>query len=76
MDILDTTIAGIPCQVEIEYRPGTDFVITSASLEPNDPEEFEIVGVLDRKGYPAAWLERKITRDDEARIYTEYKRTL
>lgn len=73
MDMLETRIAGIPCQVEITYSPGTNFQITSASLEPNDPEEFEIVGVQDMRGYSAPWLERKITRDDEDRIYAEYK---
>lgn len=54
------------------YDAGTNYLITSASLEPNDPEEFEF-NVLDRKGYPARWLEDKMTEDDEVRILAEYK---
>lgn len=29
-------------EVDFYYYPGTRFMITSASLEPNDPEEMEI----------------------------------
>ena len=68
-----TTIDGIPCGIEVTwYYGGTDFPIHSASLEPNDPEEFEF-NVLDRKGYLAPWLERKMTESDECRILDEYK---
>lgn len=68
-----TRVAGIPCQVYVTwYQAGTNYLIHSASLEPNDPEEFEF-SLLDRKGYPAQWLERKLTEDDEIRILEEYK---
>jgi len=66
-------IAGIPCGILVTwYSPGTNYLITSASLEPNDPEEFEFE-VLDRKGYPAQWLADKLTDDDEERIFEEFK---
>lgn len=65
-------VAGIPCIIEIiYYSPGTNFLIHSQSLEPNDDPEFEF-DVLDRKGYRAAWLERKLTDDDKDRIWSEY----
>ena len=28
--------------------------------------------ILDRKGYPAGWIEKKLTKDDVARIEKEY----
>lgn len=73
---MHTHIAGIPCEVEIDYYPGTHRLIHSASLEPNDPEEFEIVAVKDRNGRPAPWLANKLTADDEQRIYNEFKRNI
>lgn len=67
-----TRVAGIPCQVDVTYyQPGEDYCINSASLEPNAPEEFEF-NLLDRKGYPAAWLESKMTESDIDRILEEY----
>ena len=70
--MMHTTIAGIPCQVAIThyepYDPG------SWHEPPSGGElEFEI---YDRRGYPAAWLERKVTEDDEARIFKEWEAEL
>ena len=42
--------------------------------EPPEPEVFEYL-LLDRRGYPARWLEEKLTNDDENRLLTEYKET-
>ena len=68
-----SSVAGIPCGILVTwYSPGTNYLITSASLEPNDPEEFDFE-VLDRKGYPAQWLVNKMTDDDEERIFKEFK---
>lgn len=68
----ETRVQGIPCTVVITlYEPGTSRLITSASLEPNDPEELEFV-LHDRKGYRARWLEDKLTEADEERIYHEF----
>ncbi|WP_289101034.1 hypothetical protein [uncultured Marinobacter sp.] len=75
MDTFESRVAGIPCQIEVTYysedRPmrvtGSGF----GDADPPEPEEFEFT-VLDRKGYPAPWLERKLTRDDYQRIKQEY----
>jgi len=69
----ESRIAGIPCGIKVTwYTAGTNYLINSASLEPNDPEEFDFE-VLDRKGYLAPWLADKLTEDDECRILKEYK---
>ena len=75
MDTFESRVAGIPCQIEVTYysedRPmrvtGSGF----GDADPPEPEEFEFT-VLDRKGYPAPWMERKLTRDDYQRIKQEY----
>lgn len=72
----DTTVSGIPCICRVTfYSPGTNRIITSQSLEPNDPEEFEYE-LLDRKGYAAAWLERKVTEQDEINLFEQYMEIL
>lgn len=73
---MHTRIQGIPCQVSvtsyIEARPmqvtGSGF---GDAIAP-DLEEVEF-DVLDRKGYLAHWLERKMTSADRARIIGELK---
>lgn len=62
---MDARICGIPCIIGV-----THFHEESASWDcPGDIEvEFDI---LDRKGYPAAWLERKMTLKDETKLYDE-----
>jgi len=69
---IETHVAGIPCIACISYYPGEHGPINSASLEPNDPEEFCIESIKDRKGYQAEWLERKLTSEDEERIYYDF----
>lgn len=70
--MMRTAIAGIPCQVRVThyepYDPGT-------WDEPPSGGEIEFE-VFDRRGYPAAWLERKVTEDDEVRIFKEYEAQL
>jgi len=69
--IFDSRIAGIPCQIEItHYTPAERKIVTCTTIDPPDPGELEWQ-VLDRKGYPAAWLEAKMTRDDVWRIDDE-----
>ena len=44
------------------------------SMEDCDPPEegeFEF-DLLDRRNYPARWLEKKMTPADEARLYEEF----
>lgn len=53
-------LSGIPCQVEVEVYPGHPEVWRHGMPdEPADPGWYEIVRVLDRRGRPALWLERK-----------------
>jgi hypothetical protein len=46
---------------------GTGF----GDADPPEPEEFEF-RLLDRKGYPANWLESKLTLNDHHRLLKEY----
>ena len=39
--------------------------------EPPEPEEFEF-RLMDRRGYPAPWLEAKLTSTDHSRLKQEY----
>ena len=72
-----TTVSGIPCGVVIDsYRTAKPFKQhTFSGAGPGDcdpPEEAEVEWYLvDRKGYYAAWLERKLTYNDCARIEEE-----
>lgn len=73
--IFDSRISGIPCQIKvgtyISYKPmkvyGTRHGDADAPVPPD--MEFE---VLDRKGYKATWLEKKLTADDDARLLEEF----
>jgi hypothetical protein len=65
--IFDSQIAGIPCQINVTYM--TEY-IPKTWYDPECGGDFEFE-VLDRKGYKAPWLEKKLTPADEARIYEE-----
>lgn len=74
--IFETRIKGIPCQVEV-----TNYVNRPAvtHLAPEDcyPAEFEFeYNVLDRKGYPADWLQEKVDRYTEDDLIEEFQRLL
>lgn len=60
-----TTIAGIPCGIAIDHY--TPERINNRghpdNREPDDPAEVEFT-VLDRKGYPAKWLEARADMGD------------
>ena len=72
MDQFETKVDGIPCLCEVGYYyPGTNYPITSTSLEPNDDPEFQFT-LTDRQGYPAKWLEKKLTDEDNERIFLEF----
>lgn len=61
---LATTINGIPCQIEYEYGdplPATD-------VDPHEGPEIELVRVLDDKGRPASWLEKRMGSAEWQRI--------
>ena len=73
--IFNTHIQGIPCQCEVlAYYPEEPMRITGSgwgdAIEA-EPEEFEF-RILDRKGYPAKWLEDKLDKDDPDRLLREY----
>jgi hypothetical protein len=66
-------ICGIPCIIRVKYWEVYIPAQRSGPPERCYPEEggegdWEI---LDRRGRPAAWLERKLTGDDRERIDTE-----
>lgn len=67
--MLQARIQGIPCQVKATY------IFVQKPLGPNCDSDWDCYGysnvdfdVYDRKGYPADWLQRKMTKADEARI--------
>jgi hypothetical protein len=72
MNHLASQIAGIPCLIQIDRC----FVQKPMGLRADSDwdcygyKEVEFT-VLDRKGYPAKWLERKLTDDDTDRIETQ-----
>ena len=73
--IFKTTVAGIPCQCEVLYyhpaRPMKIFGSGKGDCEPPEPEEFEFQ-LLDRKGYPAPWLENKLTNSMEDKLFRAF----
>lgn len=68
----ETRVDGIPCQVDVTYyepyKPATFHC-------PAEGGEIEF-DIYDRKGYHAPWLERKLTDDDNERIFEEYENHL
>lgn len=73
--LFETQVAGIPCQCLVyHYQEELPMRITGTGFgdaDPPEPEEFDF-RILDRKGYPAPWLERKLTTDDHERLKQEY----
>ena len=65
-----TQIAGIPCQLRVTYWEDTIPATWYTPAEGGDME-FE---VLDRRGYPAPWLERKLDAADRQRLELEVNR--
>ena len=70
---IETTIAGIPCLIGV-----THYECVRGSYSYNAVSDMDYYGyseaewdVLDRKGYKAAWLERKLTARDHDRINAE-----
>lgn len=75
MTTLQTQISGIPCQVEVThfYRQKP---YAGSAWHCDSPEDFSgfvecEFSVLDRRGRPAAWLEKKVTDADRQRIAGE-----
>ena len=73
----ETTIAGIPCGIIVDYYNCVLPSTKSAHLCDSDLDfygytEFEFT-VLDSKGYKADWLQDKVTEKDEERLLNEYR---
>ena len=67
---IESRIAGIPCLIGV-----THFNSVRGSYSYNAPSDMDYYGyteseweVLDRRGRPAAWLERKLTDRERSRI--------
>jgi len=73
--VFETRVAGIPCQCLVTHHsPELPMKITGTGYgdaEPPEPEEFEF-RIMDRRGYPAPWLEAKLTPADHSRLKQEY----
>jgi hypothetical protein len=70
---IESRVAGIPCLIGV-----THFDSVQGSYSYNAASDMDYYGysesewdVLDRRGRPAAWLERKLTDDDRQRIEQE-----
>jgi hypothetical protein len=71
--MIDTQIAGIPCKVKCTYYEPEDPGRSWGPPEDCWPPEPAVVDftVLDRRGRPAPWLERKLQAEDIERIECE-----
>lgn len=67
---INTRIAGIPCIIDVTTDTGCDAAYLDDGHYVAAPDRTEW-RVLDRRGYPAAWLERKLTPAIERRIRNE-----
>lgn len=70
---IESRVAGIPCLIGVSH-----FDCVRGSYSYNAASDMDYYGysesewdVLDRRGRPAAWLERKLTDDDRKRIEQE-----
>lgn len=66
-------VAGIPCLIHVEWVEQV-----AGSFHHDAPSDLDYTGytesvwsVRDRRGYPAPWLEKKLTPKDENRIESE-----
>lgn len=69
-EVIESSVAGIPCLIGVStylHVKGSFSYHAPSDLDYYGYEEIEF-DVLDRKGYAAPWLERKLTDDDTARI--------
>lgn len=64
----ESHVQGIPCKVNVTYA--TKYIPESWN-GPAEGGDFEFE-LLDRRGYPAKWLEKKLTPKDVERLMAEY----
>ena len=71
----ETKVAGIPCICNVvdytPYRPMRVYGPGMGDCDPPEYEEFEYE-ILDRRGYKASWLEKKLKPDDKDRLLEEF----
>jgi len=73
--IFNTKVHGIPCQCKVTYSTPIIPAVTDGPADNWTPQEggdFEY-DILDRRGRPAPWLAKKLTKQDDDRLYTEFK---
>ena len=63
MIVEDVYLDGIPCQAEIDTWPAEPMT----RWEPGCPAGWDLYQVLDRRGRPAPWLERKL-KDEKVKL--------
>ena len=75
---IESRVAGIPCLIGVSH-----FDCVRGSYSYNAASDMDYYGyseseweVLDRRGRPAAWLERKLTTADRDRIEQEIAETM
>jgi hypothetical protein len=75
---IESKVAGIPCLIGV-----TEFSVVRGSYSYNAPSDMDYYGytescweVLDRRGRPADWLERKLTDADRSRIDQEIEEAM
>lgn len=73
--LMDTSIAGIPCQVQVDY------FFVQQPMGPSADSDWDCYGyteieftVCDRRGRPAPWLNKKVTPEIKAELETEIER--
>ena len=73
--IFNTRVGGIPCKCEVTYySAGSPMRVYGSGFgdcDPPEPEEFEYQ-LLDRKGYPAKWLDRFINDQLSLQLHSEF----
>jgi hypothetical protein len=75
---IESTVAGIPCLIGV-----TEFSSVRGSYSYHADSDMDYYGytesewvVLDRRGRPAAWLERKLTDAERSRIEQEIAKAM
>lgn len=72
---IESNIQGIPCLIEVttfsRVKPWRGCISNCPSSDDYYGYSEIEFDVLDRKGYRAKWLERKMTAEDKSRIESE-----